>query len=189
MDFNDLKGMFGAVKTRMDGALDRVRRDMAHVRTGRATVALLDTVHVEAYGARMPINQVATLSVPEPAMIIAQPFDPSLMGAIEKAIRASDLGLNPSNDGQVIRVPIPALTEERRKELVKVAKHYVEEGRVAVRMGRRDANDALKKALKDGKITEDDERKALDKVQKLTDQKIKDLDEILSSKETEILKT
>jgi ribosome recycling factor len=111
------------------------------------------------------------------------------VGPIEKAIRASDLGLNPSNDGQVIRVPIPALTEERRKELVKVAKHYAEEGRVAVRMARRDANEALKKGLKDGKLTEDDERKALEKIQKLTDQKIKDLDDILTSKETEILKT
>src|ERR687891_2279687 len=111
MQFSDLKGMFAEVKQRMDGAIDRVRRDMANVRTGRATVGLLDGVHVEAYGAKMPINQVATLSVPEPAMIIAQPFDPSLMGTIEKAIRSSDLGLNPANDGKVIRIPIPALTD------------------------------------------------------------------------------
>src|SRR3970282_2064118 len=106
MDFSDLKGMFGEVKVRMDGAIDRVRRDMANVRTGRATVGLLDGFHVEAYGSKMPINQVATLSIPEPALMLAQPFDPSLMGAIEKAIRASDLGLNPANDGKVIRIPI-----------------------------------------------------------------------------------
>src|SRR5207249_11864194 len=110
MEFDDLKGMFTEVKSRMDGAIDRVRRDMASVRTGRATVSLLDSIQVEAYGSRMPINQVATLSVPEPSMIIAQPFDPSLMGAIEKAIRASDLGLNPANDGKVVRIPIPPLT-------------------------------------------------------------------------------
>src|SRR4029453_18688629 len=117
MDFNDLKSMFAEVKTRMDGAIERVRRDMASVRTGRATVSLLDGIHVEAYGAKMPINQVASLSVPDPAMIIAQPFDHSLMGAIEKAIRASDLGLNPANDGKEIRIPLPSLTEERRKGL------------------------------------------------------------------------
>src|SRR5918993_4534325 len=107
MDFSDLKGMFGDVKTRMDAAIDRVRRDMANVRTGRASVGLLDNIQVEAYGTRVPINQVASMSVPEPAMIIAQPFDPSLMGAIEKAIRSSDLGLNPANDGKVVRIPVP----------------------------------------------------------------------------------
>src|ERR687898_3240603 len=112
MEFSDLKGMFGEVKTRMDAAIDRVRRDMANVRTGRATVGLLDSVHVDAYGSKMPINQLAALSIPEPALMIAQPFDPSLMGAIEKAIRASDLGLNPANDGKVIRIPSPSLTEE-----------------------------------------------------------------------------
>src|SRR5438552_18067836 len=116
MDFNDLKGMFSEVKSRMDGAIDRVRRDMASIRTGRATVSLLDGVHVDAYGSKMPINQVASLSVPEPALIVAQPFDPSVMKEIEKAIRAADLGLNPANDGKVMRIPIPALTEERSKE-------------------------------------------------------------------------
>jgi ribosome recycling factor len=156
MDFNDLKGMFTEVKGRMDGAVDRVRRDMANVRTGRATVGLLDSVHVEAYGAKMPINQVATLSVPEPAMIIAQPFDPSLMGAIEKAIRASDLGLNPANDGKVVRVPIPALTDDRRKELSRHVHKQAEEGRNGVRLVRRDGNERLKKLLKDHKISEDD---------------------------------
>src|ERR671925_1507935 len=169
MDFNDLKGMFTEVKTRMDGSIERVRRDMASVRTGRATVGLLDGIQVEAYGARMPINQVATLSVPEPAMIVAQPFDPSLMGAIEKAIRASDLGLNPANDGKLVRVPIPALTDERRKELSRHVHKLAEEGRNTVRGVRRDANDRLKKLLKDSKISEDDERRGVGGVQKITD--------------------
>ena len=132
MDFNDLKGMFSEVKTRMDGAIDRVRREMAGVRTGRATVGLLDGVHVDAYGSKMPINQVATLSVPEPALIVAQPFDPSLMTSIEKAIRSSDLGLNPANDGKIVRIPIPALTDERRKELSRHVHKQAEDGRNVV---------------------------------------------------------
>jgi ribosome recycling factor len=187
MDFNDLKGMFGEVKTRMDAALDRVRRDMSNVRTGRATVGLLDNVHVDAYGARMPINQVATLSVPEPAMIIAQPFDPSLMGAIEKAIRSSDLGLNPANDGKVVRVPIPALTDDRRKELSRHVHKQAEEGRNVVRQVRRDANDRLKKLLKDHKISEDDERKGLDQIQKVTDEHVKMIDELQKKKDQDLL--
>src|SRR5262245_29628657 len=187
MDFNDLKGMFAEVKTRMDGAIDRVRRDMAGVRTGRATVGLLDGVQVDAYGAKMPINQVATLSVPEPSMIVAQPFDPSLMGAIEKAIRASHLGLNPANDGKVVRVPIPALTDERRKELSRHVHKQAEEGRNGVRQVRRDANDRLKKLLKDHKISEDDERKGLDHVQKLTDDHVKMIDELQKKKDAELL--
>jgi ribosome recycling factor len=187
MDFNDLKGMFGEVKTRMDAALDRVRREMSNVRTGRATVGLLDAVHVDAYGARMPINQVATLSVPEPAMIIAQPFDPSLMGAIEKAIRSSDLGLNPANDGKVVRVPIPALTDERRKELSRHVHKQAEEGRNVVRQVRRDANDRLKKLLKEHKISEDDERKGLDQIQKVTDEHVKMIDELQKKKDQDLL--
>jgi len=187
MDFNDLKGMFTEVKGRMDGAVDRVRRDLANVRTGRATVGLLDGVHVEAYGAKMPINQVATLSVPEPAMIIAQPFDPSLMGAIEKAIRASDLGLNPANDGKVVRVPIPALTDDRRKELSRHVHKQAEEGRNGVRLVRRDANERLKKLLKEHKISEDDERKGLDQIQKLTDEHVKLIDELQKKKDQELL--
>jgi ribosome recycling factor len=187
MDFSDLKGMFGEVKTRMDSALERVRRDMAHVRTGRATVGLLDNVQVEAYGARVPINQVATLSVPEPAMIIAQPFDPSTMGAIEKAIRASDLGLNPANDGKVVRIPIPPLTEDRRKELSRHVHKQAEEGRNAVRQVRRDANDRLKKLLKEHKISEDDERKGLDQIQKTTDDHVKMIDELQKKKDAELL--
>jgi ribosome recycling factor len=187
MDFNDLKGMFGEVKTRMDGNIDRVRKDMANVRTGRANVGLLDGIQVEAYGAKMPLNQVATLSIPEPALIIAQPFDPGVMGAIEKAIRASDLGLNPANDGKVVRIPIPALTDERRKELSRHVHKQAEEGRNGVRQVRRDANERLKKLLKDHKISEDDERKGLEQVQKLTDDHVKMIDELQKKKDQDLL--
>jgi ribosome recycling factor len=187
MEFNDLKGMFADVKTRMDGCLDRVRRDMAHVRTGRATVSLLDGILVDAYGTRMPINQVATLSVPEPTLITAQPFDPSLMGAIEKAIRASDLGLNPANDGKIVRIPIPALTDERRKELSRHVHKQAEDGRNAVRQVRREANDRLKKLLKDHQVSEDDERRGLDHVQKITDEHVKLIDELQRRKDQELL--
>ena len=187
MDFNDLKGMFGEVKTRMDGAIDRVRRDMASVRTGRATVSLLDGVQVDAYGSKVPLNQVASLSVPEPALIVAQPFDPSTMKEIEKAIRSSDLGLNPSNDGKVIRIPIPALTDERRKELSRHVHKMTEEGRNHVRTVRRDANDRLKKLLKDHQISEDDEKRALADVQKATDEHIKAIDDLQNKKDAELL--
>jgi ribosome recycling factor len=187
MEFSDLKGMFTEVKGRMDGAIERVRRDLANVRTGRATVGLLDGVQVEAYGSKMPINQVATLSIPEPAMIVAQPFDPSMMGAIEKAIRSSDLGLNPANDGKVVRIPIPALTDDRRKELSRHVHKQAEEGRNGVRLVRRDANDRLKKLLKDHKISEDDERKGLEQIQKLTDDHVKMIDELQKKKDGELL--
>jgi ribosome recycling factor len=187
MEFSDLKGMFGEVKTRMDAAIERVRKDMANVRTGRATVGLLDGIQVEAYGAKMPINQVAALSVPEPALIVAQPFDPSLMGAVEKAIRASDLGLNPANDGKVVRIPIPSLTDERRKELSRHVHKQAEEGRNGVRQVRRDANERLKKLLKDHKISEDDERKGLDQVQKMTDDHVKMIDDLQTKKDQDLL--
>jgi len=187
MDFNDLKGMFTEVKSRMDVAIDRVRRDMANVRTGRASVGLLDNVHVEAYGAKVPINQVASLSIPEPSLIVAQPFDPSFMGAIEKAIRASDLGLNPANDGKVVRIPVPALTDDRRKELSRHVHKQAEEGRNGVRQVRRDANERLKKLLKDHKISEDDERKGLDQIQKLTDDHVKMIDDLQAKKDADLL--
>jgi ribosome recycling factor len=187
MDFNDLKGMFGEVKTRMDAAIDRVRREMAGVRTGRANVGLLDGVHVDAYGSKMPINQVAALSVPEPALIVAQPFDPSLMSAIEKAIRSSDLGLNPASDGKIVRIPIPPLTDERRKELSRHVHRQAEDGRNAVRQVRRDANERLKKLLKEHKVSEDDERKGLEHVQKITDDHIKMIDELQKKKDQELL--
>ena len=187
MDFSDLKGMFSEVKTRMDGAIDRVRRDMASVRTGRATVSLLDGIQVEAYGSKMPIHQVATLSVPEPALIVAQPFDPSLMKAVERAIGASDLGLNPANDGKVVRIPIPALTDDRRKELSRHVHKQAEEGRNVVRQVRRDANERLKKLLKEHKISEDDERKGLDHVQKITDDHIRMIDDLQKKKDQDLL--
>ena len=187
MDFNDLKGMFSEVKTRMDGAIDRVRREMAGVRTGRANVGLLDGVHVDAYGSKMPISQVAQLSVPEPALIVAQPFDPSLMTAIEKAIRSSDLGLNPASDGKIVRIPIPPLTDERRKELSRHVHRQAEDGRNAVRQVRRDANERLKKLLKEHKVSEDDERKGLDHVQKMTDEHVKMIDELQKKKDQDLL--
>jgi ribosome recycling factor len=187
MDVNDLKGLFAEVRKRMDAALERVRHDIANVRTGRASTGMLEAVHVDAYGAKMPLNQVASLSVPEPSLIVAQPFDPTLMGAIEKAIRASDLGLNPSNDGKVVRVPIPALTEDRRKELSRHVHKLAEEGRNALRLVRRDANEKLKKLLKDHQISEDDERRGLDEVQKITDGHIKLVDELQKKKDQDLL--
>lgn len=187
MTFDDLKGMFGELSTRMDAAIDRVRRDMAGVRTGRASVSLLDSVHVEAYGTRVPLNQVASLSIPEPSLIVAQPFDPSLMSAIEKAIRASDLGLNPANDGKVLRIPLPSLTEERRKELSRHVHKQAEEGRNVVRQVRRDANERLKKLLKEHTISEDDERKGLEQVQKLTDEHVHLIDELQKKKDQDLL--
>src|SRR5512145_1408073 len=173
MDVSDLKSLFAEVKKRMDGQIEHVRRELGGVRTGRASVTILDSVHVDAYGTQMPLNQVASLSIPEPSMILAQPFDPSLMAVIEKTIRTSDLGLNPSSDGKVIRIPIPSLTEERRKELSRHVHKLAEEGRNHVRVVRRDANDKLKKMLKEHQISEDDEKRALDEVQKVTDAHVK----------------
>ena len=187
MDVSDLKGLFGEVKKRMDGQIEHVRRELGGVRTGRASVTILDTVHVEAYGSQMPLNQVASMSVPEPQLIVAQPFDPSLLSAVEKGIRNANLGLNPTNDGKVVRIPIPSLTDERRKELSKIVHKYAEEGRNGVRQVRRDANDKLKKLLKDHKISEDDERRGLDEVQKITDQHVKLIDELQRKKDAELL--
>ena len=149
MDVNDLKGLYAEARKRMDGYIEHVRRDLAGVRTGRASTGLLENVMVEAYGAKMPLNQVATLSIPEPSLIVAQPFDPSTLASLERAIRLSDLGLNPSTDGKVIRIPIPSLTEERRKELSRHAHRVAEEGRNQIRTVRREANDRLKKFLKE----------------------------------------
>ena len=187
MDASDLKSLNVEVKKRMDGAIALVRKELGGLRSGRATVTLLDPVHVDAYGASLPLNQVASLSVPEPTLIVAQPFDPSLMSAIEKAIQKSNLGLNPASDGKVLRIPIPPLTEERRKEMSRLVHKYAEEGRNAVRQVRRDANDRLKKLLKDHKISEDEERRALEEVQKITDQHISAIDRILAEKESELM--
>ena len=187
MDVTDLKSVYLETKKRMDVALEHVRHELQGVRTGRASIGILDPVQVDAYGTRMPLNQVATLSVPEPTLIVAQPFDPSLMGSIEKAIRSSDLGLNPSNDGKVVRIPVPPLTDERRKELSRHVHKMAEEGRNAVRLVRRDMNERLKKLLKDKLVSEDDERKGLDEIQKITDQHIKLVDELQKRKDQDLL--
>ena len=187
MDVSDLKGLFSEVKKRMDGHVEFVRKELAQVRTGRATTGLLDGVMVEAYGSKMPLNQVAGLSIPEPTMIVAQPFDGSLMGPIERAIRSSDLGLNPANDGKVVRIPIPPLNDERRKELSRHVHKMTEEGRNHVRTVRRDANDKLKKMLKDHQISEDDEKRALGDVQKATDERIKAIDDLQNKKDADLL--
>jgi ribosome recycling factor len=187
MDINDLKSLNADVKKRMTGAIEHLRHELAGVRTGRASTGILDPVHVDAYGTRVPLNQVASLSVPEPTLIVAQPFDPTLMGAIEKAIRASDLGLNPNNDGKVVRIPVPPLTDERRKELSRHVHKMAEEARNAVRTIRREANDRLKKLAKDKKVSEDDEKRGLEDVQKITDQEIKQVDELQKKKDTELL--
>jgi ribosome recycling factor len=187
MDVNDLKSLYAEATKRMTTALEHVRHELAGVRTGRASVTILDGVLVEAYGSKMPLNQIAGLSVPEPTLIVAQPFDPSQLGAIEKAIRASDLGLNPANDGKVVRIPIPALTEERRKEMSRHVHKLTEDGRNGIRQVRRDANERLKKLLKDHQISEDDEKKGLDEIQKITDNHIKTIDELQKKKDQELL--
>jgi ribosome recycling factor len=187
MDANDIKGLTATVRTRMEGGVEHVRRELSGVRTGRASVGLLENIHVEAYGSKMPLNQVAGLSIPEPALIVAQPYDPQLLATIEKAIRSSDLGLNPASDGKVVRVPIPPLTDERRKELSRHVHKLTEEGRNALRQIRREANDKLKKLLKDHTISEDDERRGLDEVQKITDSYIKSVDDLQKKKDTELL--
>ncbi len=182
-----LKELFVQLKTRMEKAVEDFRKEMAAVRTGRASVHMLDGVQVEAYGTQMQLNQVATVHTPEAQLITVSPFDPSTLGSIEKAIRSADLGLNPMNDGKVIRVPVPALTEERRRDMVKHLHKILEEHRTAVRNIRRDGNEAIKKILKDKKITEDDERRSHDEIQKLTDDEIKKMEEMGKGKEREIL--
>ena len=187
MDVNDVKALHAEVKKRMDGQIEFVRKELSNVRTGRASTGMLDGVQVEAYGSKVPLNQVATLSIPEPALIVAQPFDPSIMPALERAIRLSDLGLNPASDGKVVRIPIPALTDERRKELSRHVHKLTEEGRNHVRTVRREVNDKLKKMLKEHKISEDDEKRALDEVQKVTDAHIKMIDDLQKKKDQELL--
>ncbi|MEW6210330.1 MAG: ribosome recycling factor [Acidobacteriota bacterium] len=183
----DIKEVVTDAKRRMSAAVEDARKKLASVRTGRATISILDTVTVEYYGTEMPLNQVATIHAPEPTMLTVQPFDPTQIASIEKAIRASDLGLNPSNDGKLVRVPIPPLTEERRKQMVKVVHEIAEEHRTAIRNVRRDANDHLKKMLKDKTISEDSERDGLDQVQKLTDQHITEINKLSEHKEKEVM--
>src|SRR5204863_2446302 len=172
---------------RMEKAVSDLQHDMASIRTGRASLGILDHIRVDYYGTPTPLNQVANLHVPEPSLITIQPWDVSQIGPVEKAIRASDLGLNPANDGKIIRIPIPPLNEERRRELVKRLHNVAEDHRVAVRNIRRDANEAVKKLLKDKKVTEDEDRRAHDEIQKLTDTYMQKLDQAAKTKEKEIL--
>ncbi|MBD0320438.1 MAG: ribosome recycling factor [Gemmatimonadetes bacterium] len=174
-------------RQRMDSALEALRRDFASVRTGKATPALLDSVRVEAYGSKVPLNQVGTVAAPEPRLLTITPWDKALLKEIDRGLRESDLGLNPSNDGSIIRIPIPALTEERRKEFVKQLHKLAEEARVAVRQARKDANDDVKASQKKEGLSEDDVRREQDKVQKLTDQYIGKVEEILKHKEAEVM--
>jgi ribosome recycling factor len=185
--FKTVKELETSAKTRMEKALADLQHDMAGVRTGRASVSLLDNVRADYYGTPTPLNQLATLHVPEPSLITVQPWDVSQIGVIEKAIRSADLGLNPANDGKLIRVPIPPLTEERRKELVKKLHHLAEDHRVAMRNVRRDANENVKKLLKDKIISEDEDRRAHEEIQKLTDASIQKLDQAAKAKEKEIM--
>ncbi len=174
-------------RKRMEKAIDDFRKELSTIRTGRASISILDSIQVDYYGVPTPINQVAQMAVPEATLITVQPYDVSLVGPIEKSIRASDLGLNPSNDGRLIRIPIPPLTEERRKQLAKHIHKVLEDHRTAVRNIRRDVNDHLKKMLKDKSISEDDEKRSLDEIQKVTDDHIHKLEDIAKKKEQEIL--
>ena len=183
----EIKDIASDARKRMDSAVEDSRKKLATVRTGRASVSLLDNINVEYYGTEMPLNQVATIHAPEPTMLTVQPFDPTQLGNIEKAIRASELGLNPANDGKLIRVPIPPLTEERRKQMVKIVHEIAEEHRTAIRNVRRDANDHIKKLLKDKTISEDVEKDGLDQIQKLTDQHITRINELSEHKEKEVM--
>jgi ribosome recycling factor len=185
--FKTAKEVEANARTRMDKVLIDLQHEMTTIRTGRASINLLDNIRVDYYGSPTPLSQVAQLHVPEPAMITVQPWDSSTIGAIEKAIRNSDLGLNPSNDGKLVRVPIPPLTEERRRDLVKKVSHLAEERRVSLRNVRRDSNEQLKKLTKDKVISEDEERQALDSVQKLTDAQIGKIDQAAKAKEKELL--
>ena len=174
-------------KDKMEAALTALKREFATVRTGKATPALLDTVRVEAYGAKMPINQVATISTPEASLIVVQPFDRSLIKQIEHAIQAASLGLNPANDGQIIRIPVPPLNQERRKEYVKLLHKMAEDARVSIRHARQEARDEIKVKMKDHEIPEDEGHKKTEETQKLTDQYIAKIDELLKHKEEEVM--
>lgn len=181
------KDVIKETRVRMDAAIEDFKRKLATVRTGRAAISILDNVLVDYYGTMTPLSQMASVHAPEPQMLTVQPWDQTQIGAIEKAIRAADLGLNPSNDGKLVRIPVPALTEERRRQLAKQVHDIAEDHRTAVRLARREGNDRLKKMLKDKTISEDAERDALLEIQKLTDSHITKIDELSKSKEQEIL--
>lgn len=182
-----IANIFKDTRDKMHKTVETVRQELAAVRAGKASPHLLDTVRVDAYGTSMPLNQVATVNAPEARLLVVQAFDKSTVGDIVKAIQKSDLGLNPSVDGAVVRIAIPALNEDRRKELVKHCRHLTEEGRVAIRNVRRDANDHVKKLLKEHKVSEDEEKNALIDIQKFTDEHIKELDAVLAKKEKEVM--
>jgi ribosome recycling factor len=182
-----LKDTYVQLKTRMEKAVEDFRKAMAATRTGRASVHMLDNVSVDYYGSQMPLNQIAQVHAPEPQLITVQPFDPSSLAGIEKAIRNAELGLNPMNDGKIVRVPVPPLTQERRQEMVKQLHKVLEEHRTAIRNVRRDGNDSVKKALKDKKISEDEEKRGLEEIQRLTDDEIKKMEEMSKGKEKEVL--
>ncbi len=188
MDGNPaLKGLSGDLKRRMDAAVATFQASLASTRTGRASAHMLDQIKVDYYGTMTPINQMAQVGAPEPQTILIQPWDPSIIKEIEKAIQASDLGFNPISDGKVIRVPVPPMTEERRRDVVKHLNKVLEEHRTAIRNVRRDGNDALKKLAKDKKISEDDEKRALEEVQKMTDEEIRRMEELSRKKEAEVM--
>jgi ribosome recycling factor len=186
-DVQALRDVFQQLKNRMDKAVEDFRTNLAAARTGRASVHMLDTVRVACYGSEMPLNQVSNVHAADAQLLTVQPFDPGIAGEIDKAIRAAGLGLNPQNDGKIIRIPVPPLTEDRRKEMVKHLHKILEDHRTAIRNVRRDGNEAIKKAMKDKKISEDDEKKALDEVQKLTDAEIKKMEEMYQAKEKELM--
>ena len=175
------------MREQMDAAVDAMRREFASVRTGKASSALLDTVRVDAYGSKMPLNQVATVNTPEPRLIVIQPWDKGLMAEIERGIQNADLGLNPSNDGNVIRVPIPPLSQERRKDMVRLLHKMAEEGRISVRHARQEANKEIKQREHDHEISEDESRREQDQVQKITDEYVAKIDELMKSKEAEVM--
>ena len=176
-----------SAKKRMDEALEAIRREFASVRTSKATPALLDTIRVDAYGSKMPINQLATINTPEPTLLVVQPYDRSLMGEVERAIRASDLGLNPATDGNLIRIPIPPLNEQRRKEYVKVLHKMAEEGRISIRHARREVRDELHALVKKHEVGEDDAKRREEQLDKLTHEYTAKVDELLKKKETEVM--
>jgi ribosome recycling factor len=178
---------YAQAQAHMEKALEAMRREFNSVRTGKASPALLDSVRVDAYGSKMPLNQVASVSSPEPRMLIVQPWDKGLMGDIEKAIRNSELGLNPANDGNIIRVPIPALNEERRRDLVRMLHKQAEEGRIAIRHARQEANKEIKRRQSDNELSEDEAHREMDRIQKLTDEHIGKVDHLLSHKEEEVM--
>ena len=181
------KAAIAAAKTRMEKAVDDFRKDLATLRTGRANTSLLDSVRVDYHGTPMPVNQLGTVTVPEPTMLVISPWDPSVVGAIDKAIRASDLGLNPTNDGKVVRVPIPSPTEERRKELVKHIHKVLENHRTAVRNIRRDIKEAIDKLEKDKKISQDEQKRSLDELEKVSHSETKKIEDLSVMKEKEVL--